>query len=301
MYRALTLSIDHPANCAWRNSDACLSAHPIGVLFHFTDARRSSMNLALPRWSRQVTFAWLYGNLAPRVIAASTAALLLVLAVSTWQGLRAWRQSERLAVRVAKLEATRDASVAAIQAAEPPDFVQTLRDAPSVSQVMQTMQQAADKEGAHVISLQADDHAPTATALGHLDLLVSIKAPYPSIVIVIQQVLDRYPGATLRQLSVAHAVATALPGTPPPAAGPTTLAPMSESEAHVTFAFWRRPLGVDAVSTAQQAIAEAAASSAPLAAPAASAPASAPYSPEASRTGAVVLPPVAPRASSGSR
>ncbi len=262
------------------------------------------MNLALPRWSRQVTFAWLYGNLAPRVIAASTAALLLVLAVSAWQGLRAWRQSERLATRVAKLEATRDASVAAVQAAEPPDFVQTLRDAPSVAQVMQTMQQAADKEGAHVISLQADDHAPTATALGHLDLLVSIKAPYPSIVIVIQQVLDRYPGATLRQLSIAHTVATALPGTSP-VPGPTTLAPMSESEAHVTFAFWRRPSGVDMLPTdqAQQAIAEAAASSAPQAASAAvsSVAASAPSSPEASRTGTVVLPPAAPSAPSRTR
>jgi len=163
--------------------------------------------------------------------------------------MRLYNQIDGLSTWAAKLQSSVDAKSAAIQAAHPPDYVQSLPDAPSVAQIMRTLQQAADKESAQVMSLQAEDHAPTPTALGHLELVVSIKAPYPSIVVVIQQVLDRYPGATLRQLNLAHTVAPAL--TMPVVAalpnGPITLPSMTESEAHVTLAFWRRSLGVQAV------------------------------------------------------
>jgi hypothetical protein len=216
---------------------------------------------------------------------------LLVLATAAWQSVRADRQANRLSSRLAELQTARAASAVAIQAAEPPDVIQGLTPAPGVAQVMQTLQQAADKEGARVLSLQADDHPPTATALGHLDLVLSIKAAYPSILVVIQQVLDRYPGATLRQIQVAR-VASSTPSVPVAAtpmpsasASPST----SESEAHVTLAFWRRPLGVESASPLASDL--AASAKAAVALTAASAGAS--RTPLATATGVTPLPPSA--------
>jgi hypothetical protein len=175
---------------------------------------------------------------------------LLVLATASWQSMRADRQADLLSARLTALQSARAASVAAIQSAEPADVIQRLPSAPGVAHIMQTLQEAADKEGARVLSLQADDHPPTTTALGHLDLVLSIKAAYPSIVVVIQQVLDRYPGATLRQIQVARMVSSTpsvpIAAMPMPAASAPQA--MSESEAHVTLAFWRRPSDVESAS-----------------------------------------------------
>lgn len=116
---------------------------------------------------------------------------------------------------------------------------------------MQTLQQASDKEGAQVMSLQAEDHAPTASALGHLDLTVAINAPYPATLVVIQQVLHRYPGATLRQIQISHVespTAVAQVVAAPPMDRASGQAPLSVSEAQVTFGFWRRPLNVESAS-----------------------------------------------------
>ena len=185
--------------------------------------------------------------MAARITACAFIVALFALAVASWQTVRADRQADRLSASLAKLQSARAAFNAATQAAEPPDVIQALPTAPGVAQVMQTLQQAADKEGAQVMSLQAEDHAPTATALGHLDLVLSIKAPYPSILAVIQQVVDRYPGATLRQIQVAHRVSPmlAVPVPTAPMIGASAAQAMSVSEAHVTLAFWRRPLNVE--------------------------------------------------------
>ncbi len=179
---------------------------------------------------------------------------LTVLAAATLQSVRADQQAGRLSARLARLESARAASVAAIQAAEPPDVIQTLPSAPGVAQVVQTLQQAADKEGARVLSVQADDHPPTATALGHLDLSLSMKAPYPSILVVIQQVLDRYPGATLRKFDLAR-VESSTPATaavPMPMPGASVAPATSDCDAHVTLAFWRRPLDIASESHGQK-------------------------------------------------
>ena len=171
---------------------------------------------------------------------------LPILATSAWQGLRLQHRIEGLSTRAARLQSALDSKSAAVQAAQPPDVVQTLPDAPAVAQIMQTLQQAADKEGARVESLQADDHPPTDTALGHLDLTLSIKASYPSILVVLQQVLDRYPGATLKQLDLTHVVAPAamVPTPPAPGGGPMALPSTTQSEARVLLSFWRRPPGI---------------------------------------------------------
>jgi hypothetical protein len=212
----------------------------------------SSLQLTPQRWLRRLEYGWHYGALPARLSVGAAIFALLVLAWAAWQGIRADRQADHLSARLAQIQSARAASAAATQAAEPPDVVQALPAAPGVAQVMQTLQQAADKEGARVLSLQADDHPPTATALGHLDLVLSIKADYPSILVVIQQVLDRYPGATLRQIQVAHVVSTtpavAIAASPMP--GASAPQATSESEAHVTLAFWRRPLDVESASLA---------------------------------------------------
>jgi len=210
----------------------------------------SSLQLTPHRWLRRLEFGWHHGALAARFTACAFIVALFALAVASWQTVRADRQADRLSVSLAKLQSARAASAAATQAAEPPDVIQALPAAPGVAQVMQTLQQAADKEGAQVMSLQAEDHAPTATALGHLDLVLSIRATYPSILTVIQQVLDRYPGATLRQIQVAHVVSSmpAVPVAAVPMMGASAPQAMSESEAHVTLAFWRRPLDAESAS-----------------------------------------------------
>jgi hypothetical protein len=196
-------------------------------------------------------FRWRYGALPGYVVTNTALVMAISLAAASWQAVRDDRQADRLSARLAALQFAHTASAAAIQAAEPPDVVQTLPLAPSVAQVVQSLQREADREGAHVMSLQADDHPPTATALGHLDLILSIKAPFPSILIVIQQVLDRYPGATLRQVLVTPMASTvpAVPAAAAPALIDASAAPLTiHSEAHLTLAFWRRPLGVEAAA-----------------------------------------------------
>lgn len=196
--------------------------------------------------ARRLAFAWRRGELAARLFVAGLAVSVLVVAASAWQARRLQHRVEALDRHVARLQSALASRSAAIRTAEPPDVVQALPDAPAVAQVMQTLQWAADKEGARVESLQADDHPATDTALGHLDLVLSIKAPYPSIIVVLQQVLDRYPGATLRQIELAHVAPTTtlLPMAPAPTGAPTALPSTTPSEARVLLSFWRRPAGV---------------------------------------------------------
>ena len=205
-----------------------------------------SLHIASDRWLGRLALGWHYGALPARLTLGATILSLFVLTAASWQSVRAHRQSELLSAHRATLQSARAASAAAIQAAEPPDVIQALPSAPGVAQVMQTLQQAADKEGAQVTSLLVEDHAPTASALGHIDLILSIKAPYPSILVLIQQVLDRYPGATLRQIQIAHRVSPMPSGAVPtaPMMGASEPQAMSMSDAQATLAFWRRPLNV---------------------------------------------------------
>ena len=172
----------------------------------------------------------------------------LILVTSLWQGRRLQAEIERLQSRISQLQSGASARSGALSTAEPTDFVHALPEAPSAVQVMQTLQQAADKEGGSVVSLQAEDHPPTDSTLGRLDLVVSIKSTYPAIIIVLQQALDRYPGATVRQFTLTHlgASAGAMPTAFAPLPGPTASQPVVEVDAHVVLSFWRRPLGVAA-------------------------------------------------------
>ncbi len=225
-----------------------------------------------------------------RLVTSAAIVAALALAAASWQAVRDDKQADRVSARLTALQSARAASAAAIRAAEPPDVVQTLPFAPSVAQIVQTLQREADKESAQVMSLQAEEHPPTATTLGHLDLTLAIKAPYPSIVTVIQQVLDRYPGATLRQILVTPVVSAG--PTPvmavPVAAGASAAQSMTPSEAHLTLAFWRRPLGVEAVGPAVAEHANAVAVSAGASTAVATVPAASAGRPVASM--AVALP-----------
>lgn len=264
----------------------------------------SSLRIAFDHWLRRLAFGWRYGTFAARVTAAAAVLSLAVLVAASWQAAHAYRQAAILSSRLATLQSHRTEAVAAMQAAEPPDAILTLPSAPEVAQVMQTMQQAADKEGAQVVSLQAEDHATTTAALGHLDLTVAIKAPYPATMIVIQQVLDRYPGATLRQIQISHAELQPLvprAGAAPPIDGAPAQAPANVSESHVTFAFWRRPLNVESAPPAVPGLQLSGAPVSPMtlsaAAPSDSARQTTPAA-SIARQGAVALPPLARAASS---
>lgn len=195
---------------------------------------------------RRIEHAWRYGDLIARSVWIAAIVLLLTLTISIWQGRRLQATIEHLQARTAKLQSDFAAKSSLIPATESADFAQMLPDAPSAAQIMQTLQQAAAKEGASVASLQADDHLPTRTMLGHLDLAISIKASYPAILVVLQQTLDRYPGATVRQFNLAHIVAPTgvAPMAPFPQPGATALQAVSEADAHLLLSFWRRPLGV---------------------------------------------------------
>lgn len=211
-------------------------------------ALTSSLQLSPTSVLRKVTFDWRHGALLTRSLTSASAVAAFAFAVASWQAVCEERQFNRQAARLTAVQAVRAVSTAAILERRSPDVIQTLPVAPGVAQIVQTFQQAADKEGAHVLSLQAEDHLATTTALGHLDLALSVKAPYPSILIVIQQVLDRYPDATLRQILFTSAMPPTLAATNtavPIATGFSGAQPAAESEAHLTLAFWRRPLGVD--------------------------------------------------------
>ena len=169
----------------------------------------------------------------------ATVTLVLILGFSLWQGFSLRTQLGRLESRASQLQPDIDHKPFISQAVLPPDSVSALPDAPSVAQIMHTLQQAADKEGARVESLQANDHPPTDSSLGHLDLVVSIKAPYPAVLAVLQQVLDRYPGAVIRQFDLSHAATLNAP-----LGGAMASPSTSETKAQVLLAVWRRPSGV---------------------------------------------------------
>jgi hypothetical protein len=195
---------------------------------------------------RRIEYAWRYGALPTRTVQVATVVLLVVLGASLWHGFRLRAEAIRLQTRIAERQAGLSSSSSGASTADSTDFVHTLPEAPTAVQVMQTLQQAADKEGGSVTSLQAEDHPATETTLGRLDLVLSIKATYPAILIVLREALDRYPGATVRQFTITRT-------TPQSAAAPISLAlqpgatatpPHTEAEAHVVLSLWRRPLGV---------------------------------------------------------
>jgi hypothetical protein len=121
-----------------------------------------------------------------------------------------------------------------------PDFPIALPSAPEVADVMRTLQLVSANEHAIVTSLQADKHPATPTALGHLDLVVAIKAPYPIMTMMLREVLDRYPGATIHQLSIRGPSSEASPASPTPAFVVDGHDASAYSEARVTFNFWDR-------------------------------------------------------------
>lgn len=201
------------------------------------------MTISLPTRSsnsaRRAIHDWRYGKLVAWIARVATVTLLVILGFSLWQGFRLRTQLDRLESRVSRLQPDIDRKASTSQVVLPADSVSMLPDAPSVAQILHTLQQAADKEGARVDSLQASDHPPTDSSLGHLDLVVSIKAPYPAVLAVLQQLLDRYPGATIRQFDLSHAATSNAP-----LGGAMASPPSSETRAQVLLAVWRRPSGV---------------------------------------------------------
>jgi hypothetical protein len=189
------------------------------------------------RLVRQATFAWHQGLAARAVAIGVSAALVAAAGVAALQLRHASLRERVLASRLARAE--RDTSIAPPSHEPPPDVVQRLPAAPSVDQLMFVLQRLAGEQGVRVASLQSDDHPATPTELGRLGVAVTLRAPYPAIVRVLQGLLDHYPGATLRRLELARSQPT---GTTSPMPGAS--APAVEVEAHVALDLWSRAVGV---------------------------------------------------------
>jgi len=195
---------------------------------------------------RRIEHVWRYGDLAVRTVQIATFVLVAVMAIAIWQLVRLRADADGLHAGIAKSQAGLASRTSTVFTAESPDFVPALPDAPTAVQVMQTLQQAAGKEGGSVVSLEAEDHPPTESTLGRLDLVISIKATYPAILIVLREALDRYPGATVRQFTLARTSTSAGSTSSSPGIRPGTASsqPDTDAEAHVVLSLWRRPLGV---------------------------------------------------------
>jgi hypothetical protein len=227
------------------------------------DEIRPRSQMQMSALTRQATFAWHQGPLARAVAIGVSAALVAAAGVAALQLRHTLLKEQVLASRLARAE--RDASVAPSPYEPPPDVVQRLPAAPSVDQLMFVLQRLAGEQGVRVASLQSDDHPATPTELGRLGVAVTLRAPYPAIVRVLQGLLDRYPGATLRRLELARVQAAATApavgamGVPPM---PSASAPAVEVEAHLTLDVWSRAVGVVPVPSVQQEAPPKAASSA---------------------------------------
>jgi hypothetical protein len=203
--------------------------------------------------ARQATFAWHRGPLARATAAGIAVALVVVGGVAAFDLRHALLKERALAARLDR--AQRDAAIVPVSHEPPPDIVQRLPAAPSVDQLMNVLQRLAAEQGVRVESLQSDDHPATPSELGRLGVAVTLRAPYPATVHVLQALLDRYPGATLRRLEMARvqaagaAPAIGAMGVPPM---PGASAPAVEVEAHVTLDFWSRAVGVVPVPSTQE-------------------------------------------------
>jgi hypothetical protein len=130
------------------------------------------------------------------------------------------------------------------------DFVSQLRDIPLAALVMQTMQFAAVQEGGRVQSLQVEDRPGTDAELARRDMTMLIDVPYPSVLIILREVLHRYPGATLRKLELAPPIGSGagMGSSPTTVQSPANGAPVPSSatrgEARVVLSFWSRPIGL---------------------------------------------------------
>jgi hypothetical protein len=190
---------------------------------------------------RHARLNWYAGCWQARVFVISTVALTFALLVALWAIHARVVSSHVLDARVASLRQMLATAEARRIEQTPPDFAASLPPAPEAAEVMRTLQLASAKERAVVTSLQADKHDATPTSLGHLDLVVSIKAPYPTIVMMFREVLDRYPGATIRQFSIHGPTIAQTAGTGSPSVSTDGNGPGGDSEARVTLVFWDRP------------------------------------------------------------
>jgi len=139
----------------------------------------------------------------------------------------------------------------------PIDFVRKFRPAPSMAEVMRSLQRSADDHDVRVARIQSDPHERTASELGQAGVALTLDGTYPAIVSVLRELLDQYPAATLRKIDIERAPpvaqsAAALATTPPIAASTAAAAGQTQAEAHVTLSFWSQPLDIAAPPLAAQ-------------------------------------------------
>ncbi|MGN6527135.1 MAG: GspMb/PilO family protein [Burkholderiaceae bacterium] len=215
------------------------------------------------RLVRQAAFAWRHGFLPQVVAVGVSAALVAAAGLAAFQLRHGLLKEQALTARLDR--AQRDAGITTVPREALPDLVQRLPAAPSVDQFMNVLQHLASDQGVRVASLQSDDHPATPTELGRVGVALTLQAPYPAVVRVLQGLLDRYPGASLRRLELARVQGAGVPTGTMGGAGlapmPGASAPAAEVEVHVTLDVWSRAVGVVPVPSAQVESPEASAAS----------------------------------------
>jgi hypothetical protein len=171
---------------------------------------------------------WAWGRLWRRGGAANLAALgaVATLLLAGTLGAAAWQA--RLALRVQQ-----EASAASTAAADTPwmppapvfaapEFTAGLSATPSTPAAMAVVQDAAERAGVSIDSVQVQASAPTGERLGHSDLSITVRGPYAALKRWLADVTGRVPAGTVLQLQIERTAAA------------------TDLEARVTLRVWAR-------------------------------------------------------------
>jgi len=160
----------------------------------------------LTRTSVAHTFARLPSfRLSPTVLGAGAVALCaaLALAASFWRYSADADLARAEAQAKASEPAVRGGSAAAADVTAPAaDFTARLPAAAAVDTLVRDVQRNAATAGVLFVGLDAAEKAPTAEALGRIDVTVLLRGPYAGIKSVLAQVLDRFPNVVLQRLDM---------------------------------------------------------------------------------------------------
>jgi len=152
-----------------------------------------------PPWGWRLQRAWLQGHARWWLWFACLVLGSLAMGV-------AWMSHQRAQERLVDLDVQLKQARADAQPPSPiaspieKDFAQSLGASSHTAQVLQELQRASSAAGVLLASVQAQEHAASAEQLGHLELAVMLRGPYPGTKQVLKQVLERFPNITLQRL-----------------------------------------------------------------------------------------------------
>ena len=135
--------------------------------------------------------------------ALGVAGALLCFAATWWQA-RSGRERASVAQEMSQTGAALDAARkgSAPMAKQDTDFVLQLPASSSADAVVRDLQRACGAASVTFVSFAAADRAPTAQALGRLELRAALRGPYGGAKSVINEVMARQPSGVVQRLSM---------------------------------------------------------------------------------------------------